>query len=68
MILRQQLPATLGAAYRIERELGGGGVSTVFLPRTSPSSGKTWSESVASLAAGVNTDRFRRAYDRLHRE
>ena len=28
--LRTQLPATLGAAYTIEHELGGGGMSRVF--------------------------------------
>ena len=29
--LRAQLQATLGDAYAIERELGGGGMSRVFL-------------------------------------
>jgi serine/threonine-protein kinase len=29
--LRDQLQATLGAAYTLERELGGGGMSRVFL-------------------------------------
>jgi hypothetical protein len=29
--LRQQLQSTLGNAYTIERELGGGGMSRVFL-------------------------------------
>src|SRR5687767_14883370 len=29
--LREQLQASLGAAYRVERELGGGGMSRVFL-------------------------------------
>ena len=30
MDLRSQLASTLGAAYRLERELGGGGMSRVF--------------------------------------
>ena len=29
--LREQLQATLGSAYRLERELGGGGMSKVFV-------------------------------------
>ena len=29
--LRDQLQATLGAAYTLERELGGGGMSRVFV-------------------------------------
>ena len=31
--LRQQLQALLGTAYTLERELGGGGMSRVFLAR-----------------------------------
>jgi serine/threonine-protein kinase len=30
-LLREQLQASLGAAYRVERELGGGGMSRVFV-------------------------------------
>ena len=29
--LREQLQATLGSAYEVERELGGGGMSRVFV-------------------------------------
>jgi len=31
MDLRDQLQRALGSAYRLERELGGGGMSRVFL-------------------------------------
>lgn len=69
MNLRQQLPATLGTAYRIERELGGGGMSTVFLAEDLALQRQVVVKVLSpSLAAGVNTDLSKRACDRLHRE
>jgi tRNA A-37 threonylcarbamoyl transferase component Bud32/tetratricopeptide (TPR) repeat protein len=56
-----QLGATLGAAYTIERELGGGGMSRVFVARDL-ALGRPVVIKVLhpELAAGVNLDRFRR--------
>ena len=59
--LRAQLQSTLGDAYSIERELGGGGMSRVFLAQETslgrPVVLKTLS---ADLAASVSADRFAR--------
>jgi serine/threonine protein kinase/tetratricopeptide (TPR) repeat protein len=59
--LRYQLQATLSNAYRLERELGGGGMSRVFLAEER-ALGRRVVVKVLSpdLAAGVNFDRFRR--------
>ncbi len=59
--LQRQLQATLNAAYTIERELGGGGMSRVFLARDM-SLGRLVVVKVMSpeLASGVNGERFRR--------
>ncbi len=59
--LRPQLQATLGGAYRIERELGGGGMSRVFLAEET-ALGRTVVVKVLTpaLAAGVSADRFAR--------
>ena len=59
--LRQQLQSTLGNAYTIERELGGGGMSRVFLA-TEQSLGRLVVVKVlASETAGaVSVERFRR--------
>ena len=59
--LRDELERSLGAAYTIERELGGGGMSRVFLA-TETALGR---EVVVKLlppemAAAVSTDRFKR--------
>jgi serine/threonine protein kinase len=43
--LRAQLQSAVGATYTLERELGGGGMSRVWL--------------ATELASGVSTDRFR---------
>ena len=59
--LRQQLQGTLGTAYTLERELGGGGMSRVFVA-TETSLGRPVVVKVLSpdLAGDVNMDRFRR--------
>jgi len=61
MELRDQLQASLGAAYRIGRELGGGGMSRVFVAEET-ALGRSVVVKVLSpeLAAGVNLDRFKR--------
>ena len=59
--LRAQLQAALGGAYAIERELGGGGMSRVFL---ATETGLTRSVVVKvltpELAAEVSAERFAR--------
>jgi hypothetical protein len=59
--LREQLQQTLGAAYRLERELGGGGMSRVFLAvETALGRNVVVKVLLPELAAGVSIDRFRR--------
>ncbi|CAN5231456.1 hypothetical protein BH23GEM2_BH23GEM2_14310 [soil metagenome] len=59
--LQEQLQETLGAAYRIERELPGAGMSRVFVA-TEVELERTVVVKVLppDLAAGINTERFRR--------
>jgi serine/threonine protein kinase len=59
--LRTRLQATLGTAYTLERELGGGGMSRVFVAHDD-SLGRNVVVKVLSpeLAAGVTAQRFRR--------
>jgi serine/threonine-protein kinase len=59
--LRDQLQGTLGTAYTLERELGGGGMSRVFVA-TETALGRSVVVKVLSpdLAGDVNIDRFRR--------
>jgi TolB-like protein/tRNA A-37 threonylcarbamoyl transferase component Bud32/Flp pilus assembly protein TadD len=59
--LREQLQSTLGAAYRLERELGGGGMSRVFLAEET-SLGRHVVVKVLppELAASINVERFKR--------
>ena len=59
--LREQLQTTLSDAYRLERELGGGGMSRVFLAEEL-ALGRRVVVKVLSpdLAAGVNFERFKR--------
>jgi len=59
--LRAQLQATLGSGYTLERELGGGGMSRVFVAREH-ALGREVVVKVLSpeLAAGVSADRFAR--------
>src|SRR5688500_14917100 len=59
--LREQLQATLGSDYAVERELGGGGMSRVFLA-TETALGRPVVIKVLppELAAGMSTERFQR--------
>ena len=61
MDLRDELDAALGGLYSIEQELGGGGMSRVFLARET-SLGRRVVVKVLpkELTGGVNVDRFRR--------
>src|SRR5215211_2760946 len=61
MELRDRLQSTLGAAYSVERELGGGGMSRVFLARE-VALGRNVVVKVLSgdLAAGISAERFAR--------
>ena len=59
--LQEQLQQTLGNAYRIERELGGGGMSRVFVAlETSLQRRVVVKVLLPELAAGVSVERFRR--------
>ncbi|HEX6106932.1 MAG TPA: serine/threonine-protein kinase, partial [Gemmatimonadales bacterium] len=59
--LRQQLQASLGETYRLERELGGGGMSRVFLAVEAALDRKVVVKVLTpELAAGVSVERFRR--------
>ncbi len=59
--LAAQLTEALGAAYRIERELGGGGMSRVFLAEEVALGRQVVIKVLPpEMAAGVNQDRFRR--------
>jgi serine/threonine-protein kinase len=59
--LRTQLQSTLGPGYTLERELGGGGVSRVFVAREN-ALGRDVVVKVLSpeLAAGLSRERFTR--------
>ena len=58
---RQQIQYSLGSSYTIERELGGGGMSRVFVAHDA-SLGRDVVVKVLppELVAGVNVERFRR--------
>ena len=60
-VLRDELQRTLGEAYTLERELGGGGMSTVFVARDN-ALGRSVVVKVLpyELAATVSVDRFKR--------
>ncbi len=59
--LREQLETALGPAYRFERELGGGGMSRVFLAEEAALGRRVVVKVLApDLAAGVSGERFRR--------
>jgi len=59
--LRDRLQASLGHAYTLDRELGGGGMSRVFAA-TETALGRSVVVKVLppDLAAGVSTERFKR--------
>ncbi|OLC69047.1 MAG: hypothetical protein AUH78_24870 [Gemmatimonadetes bacterium 13_1_40CM_4_69_8] len=59
--LQVRLQRALGAAYRIEQELGGGGMSRVFLARERELDRQVVVKVLPpEMAAGVNAERFRR--------
>ncbi len=59
--LRDDLQAALGATYRIEQELGGGGMSRVFLAEEVALGRKVVIKVLPpEMVSGVNQDRFRR--------
>ena len=59
--LREQLQSTLGSAYSLERELGGGGMSRVFLAEeTSLGRHVVIKVLPPELSAAVNVERFKR--------
>jgi serine/threonine-protein kinase len=59
--LRDQLQTALGQAYVLDRELGGGGMSHVFLAHEQALGRQVVVKVLLpELAAGVNIDRFRR--------
>lgn len=61
MDLRTQLQQHLGSAFVVERELGGGGMSRVFLATEQRLARKVVIKVLApELAAGINADRFER--------
>jgi serine/threonine protein kinase len=61
MELRDQLQHTLGNAYQLERELGGGGMSRVFVSHEHALGRKVVVKVLPpSLSGGVNIERFKR--------
>src|SRR5688572_30769288 len=59
--LREQLQTTLGDSYVLEQELGGGGMSRVFLAHESALGRKVVVKVLPpEMAAAVSMDRFRR--------
>jgi serine/threonine-protein kinase len=61
MSLTARLQAALGTGYRVDRELGGGGMSHVFVAEDVELGRKVVVKVLPpEMAAGVNADRFRR--------
>ncbi|MFL5493098.1 MAG: hypothetical protein ACJ8DC_01820 [Gemmatimonadales bacterium] len=59
--LQQQLQTSLGETYRLEHELGGGGMSRVFVAHDHTLDRKVVVKVLLpELAAGVSVSRFRR--------
>src|SRR6266581_299462 len=59
--LRDQLQHTLGSAYTLERELGGGGMSRVFVATETRLKRSVVVKLMSpELAAGVSAERFER--------
>src|SRR5437868_13308548 len=60
-LLRDRLQSSLGAAYALERELGGGGMSRVFLAEDVALGRRVVVKVLApELAEGLSADRFTR--------
>ena len=60
-LMREQLHASLGDSYVIERELGGGGMSRVFLVRDQRLERSVVVKALSpELAAGISAERFAR--------
>ena len=60
-LIREQLQATLGQAYRIERELGGGGMSRVFIAEETAFGRQVVVKVLPpELMEGVSVERFNR--------
>ena len=60
-LLLEQLQATFGTAYALERELGGGGMSRVFVARDNALGREVVIKIIkADLAEGVSAERFTR--------
>src|SRR3954469_8761026 len=61
MPLRDEVQQTLGSGYKLDRELGGGGMSRVFLAEELSLGRKVVVKVLPpEISAGVNVDRFRR--------
>jgi tetratricopeptide (TPR) repeat protein/tRNA A-37 threonylcarbamoyl transferase component Bud32 len=59
--LRQQLQSSLGTAYSVERELGGGGMSRTYVAHETALGRKVVVKMLSpELAAGVSVERFKR--------
>src|SRR5260221_14367838 len=59
--LREQLQTTLGDSYQLEQELGGGGMSRVFVAHETSLGRKVVVKVLPpEMAAAVSIDRFRR--------
>ena len=59
--LKDRLQAALGSGYRVEAELGGGGMSRVFVAEEVELGRKVVVKVLPpEMAAGVNAERFRR--------
>ena len=61
MDLREQLQTTLGTAYTLERELGGGGMSRVFVANVNALGRKVVVKVLPpEMTQGVSVERFKR--------
>ena len=59
--IRDQLQATLGTAYTLDRELGGGGMSRVFVAEETSLRRKVVVKLLSpELAQGISVERFER--------
>jgi len=60
MSLEQQLQDALSVTFRVERELGGGGMSRVFVAEETALGRRVALKVLSGLGDGVSVDRFRR--------